>query len=210
MTKIKDGKITEKEVIVGTYSSIEHGNLKKVTSIVLHRTDSSKAKSTLDAYAGKQKTGAHFLIDVNGDIYQTANLNKTCWHVGQIIPRCLNSDPGCDKNELKTIAALSHEKGLSFSKRMNNLSKHESEKEYPLRYPSNADSIGIEVVGKSLPAKKTFEVPTSGQLKSLKWLVNILVEEYNISLSKDVFAHGAIARKEASEGAQILQFLLAP
>ena len=63
MAKIEDGKIIDKEVELKTYSSIEHGNIDKVTSIVLHRTDSSNAVEVLNAYAKGQKTGAHFLIE---------------------------------------------------------------------------------------------------------------------------------------------------
>lgn len=45
------------------------------------------------------------------------------------------------------------------------------------------------------------------QLTSLERLVDVLVKEYNLNLRNDVYAHGAIARKEASEGAQLLQYL---
>ena len=44
-------------------------------------------------------------------------------------------------------------------------------------------------------------------LKSLKWLVEIIAKEYKINIKTNVYAHGAIARKEVSEGAQLLQFL---
>ena len=69
MAKIKDGIIVDKTVDVKTYASIEHSGLNKVTSIVLHRTDSSNAKSTIQAYARGRKFGAHFLIGKNGKIY---------------------------------------------------------------------------------------------------------------------------------------------
>ena len=207
MSKIEDGKIIDKKVEIKTYSSIEHGNISNVTSIVLHRTDSYNAEGTLSAYAKGKESGAHFLIDKNGQIYQTANLKKFCQHVGVLLPRC-EIEKNCDPKELKTITALIHEKGLSFSSRARNLSRHESEKKYPLRYPSNNDSIGIEVVGKFLPAEKTFEKPTAQQLSSLKWLVDILIEEYSLDLRNHVYAHGAIARKEVTEGAQLLQYLL--
>lgn len=63
------------------------------------------------------------------------------------------------------------------------------------------DSDGIEVVGRFLPAEKSFEKPTLEQFSSLKWLVGILTEGYGLDLRHDVYAHGAIARKEAPEGA---------
>ncbi len=153
MTKVESGKIVDKAVEIKTYTSIDHGDLSKVTSIVLHRTDSSAANSTLAVYTKGQKTGAHFLIDKNGYIYQTANMNKICWHVGILRPRC-QIEKGCNRKELKTITALIHEKGFSFGRRARNLSRHEAGKKYPLRYPVNSDSIGIEVVGKFWSTKK--------------------------------------------------------
>lgn len=59
-----------------------------------------------------------------------------------------------------------------------------------------------------MPAEKTFEKPTSQQFSSLKWLVDILIEEYSLDRKNHVYAHGAIARKEVTEGAQLLQYLL--
>lgn len=126
--------------------------------------------------------------------------------MGVLLPRC-QIENSCDPKELTTITALIHEEGLSFGRRARNLSRHEVNKKYPLRYPSNSDSIGIEVVGKFWPSDKSFEKPTSEQLKSLKWLVEIIVAEYNLNIRNDVYAHGAIARKEITEGAQLLQYL---
>ena len=145
--------MVDKSVEVKTYPSIEHGALLSVTSIVLHRTDSSTAASVLNAYKSGQKTGAHFLIEKDGKIYQTASLEKICWHVGILQPRCVNEST-CDPTELKNINALLHQKGLSFSKRAKNVSSHENTKAYPLRYPANSDSVGIEVVGRFLPSTK--------------------------------------------------------
>lgn len=206
MAKIENGKVIDQKVEIKTYSTLEHGDIKKVTSIVLHRTDSSTAVSTLSAYAGGKKSGAHFLIDKDGHIYQTASLKKYCQHVGILLPRC-QIENNCDPKELKTITALIHEKGLRFSDRANNLSRHEAAKKYPLRYPSNLDSIGIEVVGLFVPWEKSFEKPTVQQFSSVKWLVGVLVAEYGLNLRTDIYAHGVIARKEAAEGAQLLQYL---
>ncbi len=206
MTKVKDGKLVDKTVDVKTYASIEHGNINKITSIVLHRTDSSNASSTIQAYANGKKSGAHFLIDKAGKIYQTADMRKICWHVGILLPRC-QIEKNCNPKELKTITALIHEKGFSFGRRARNLSRHEAGKKYPLRYPSNSDSIGIEVVGKFWPSQKSFDKPTQQQLKSLKLLVEIIAKEYKLNINNNVYAHGAIARKEVSEGAQLLQYL---
>ena len=199
MTKVKDGKLVDKTIDVKTYASIEHGNINKITAIVLHRTDSSNASSTIQAYANGKKSGAHFLIDKVGKIYQTADMRKICWHVGILLPRC-QIEKNCNPKELKTITALIHEKGFSFGRRARNLSRHEAGKKYPLRYPSNSDSIGIEVVGAFWPSQKSFDKPTQQQLKSLKFLVKIIAKEYKLNINYSVYAHGEIARKEVSEG----------
>lgn len=80
--KIEKGRVVSDRVKVENYSSIEHGTLKGVSAIVVHRTDSSSAKSTLQAYSSGKTAGAHFLIGKDGEIVQTASLEKVCWHVG--------------------------------------------------------------------------------------------------------------------------------
>jgi len=67
------------------FKNTEHGNLapEDVNAIVLHRTGGSDAASTLAGYKN-QTVGAHFLIDSDGTIYQTAGLDKEAWHVGNI------------------------------------------------------------------------------------------------------------------------------
>ncbi|HWU76002.1 MAG TPA: peptidoglycan recognition family protein [Rhodanobacter sp.] len=206
MATIQNGKLIDPQVEVKLYPSIEHGALGAVSSIVLHRTDSSSAAGTFSAYAGGKQTGAHFLLDKSGRIYQTASLEKVCWHVGILLARC-EVEKSCDPHELKTITSLMHKKGEGFGTRARDLSRHELGKTYPARYPSNNDSIGIEVVGMFLPGNKAFEQPTPAQLKSVKYLVDILLKLFRLNLLSDVYAHGEIARKEVSEGAQLLQYL---
>jgi N-acetyl-anhydromuramyl-L-alanine amidase AmpD len=76
-----------------------------------------------------------------------------------------------------------------------------------MRYPSNNDSLGIEVVGRYNKATDMFETPTSKQFKSVKWLAEALIKEYSLDLNKDVYAHGVIARKKEAEGIRLLQHL---
>jgi N-acetyl-anhydromuramyl-L-alanine amidase AmpD len=206
MTTITNGIIVDKRVIAKRYNSIEHGNISKVKSIVLHRTVGSSATSSLNGYASGQKAGAHFLIANDGTIYQTASLERLCWHVGILYSRC-KKEKSCDPNELMTVNSLLYQKGLLFSKRVKNVSRHESRKPYPLRYPSNNDSIGIEVVGCYNHATNIFDRPTKKQFESLKWLVKILLKEFSLVLNNDVYAHGVIARKKKAEGVQLLQYL---
>ena len=207
MATLDKGKLVDPAIEVKLYAAIEHGSLDAVHAIVLHRTDSSTATSTLDAYAGGKQTGAHFLIDKAGKIYQTARVDQVCWHVGILLARC-QVEQGCNPQELKTIASLMHAPGVGFGARARSLSRHEVAKTYPSRYPSNNDSLGIEVVGKFDPAQKSYEAATAEQLKSVKYLVDLLVQQFSLKLLSDVFAHGAIARKEVTEGAQLLKALI--
>jgi N-acetyl-anhydromuramyl-L-alanine amidase AmpD len=203
---IKDGIIQDKNVELKIYPSVQHGQMNKVAAIVLHRTDSSNANSTLQAYSKGKKSGAHFLIDKSGKIYQTAKMNQKCWHVGILQSRC-QTEGDCSQQENKRVNSLIHQKGLSFGRRARNLSRHEAKKKYPDRYPSNDDSIGIEVVGKFITTAKTFGEPTSHQFNSLRWLVELITTEYNLNINNDVYSHGAIARKQPCEGAQLSQSL---
>lgn len=98
----KDGLISSPKVKVKRYNSIEHGQISKITSVVLHRTAGSSASASLNAYAAGQSTGAHFLIDREGGIYQTASLNERCWHVGKLYSRCKN-EGACSPDELKRL-----------------------------------------------------------------------------------------------------------
>ncbi|PXF32106.1 N-acetylmuramoyl-L-alanine amidase [Pokkaliibacter plantistimulans] len=205
---LTDGIANFAAVTVQTYPSIEHGRLDTVRSIVLHRTDSFSAKSSLSAYQAGQKTGAHFLIDTDGCVMQTASLQKQCWHVGQLQSRCMN-ESSCSPSELSSINGMLQQKGQTWRQRYVAVSRFEAAKAYPARYPSNSDSIGIEVVGKFLNSVAGYQRPTDAQKKSLAWLVGALLSEYGLQLSRDVFAHGDIARKEKLEGSQLLQFLRA-
>lgn len=164
MTTVTNGIIVDKRITVKRYNAIEHGNINNITSIVLHRTAGSSATSSLNGYAAGQKTGAHFLIANDGTIYQTASLEKLCWHVGILYSRCAD-EKSCDPKELKTVNSLLHQKGFSFSKRVKNVSRHELGKTYPLRYPSNSDSLGIEVVGRF---NKATNILNDQQINSFK------------------------------------------
>ena len=85
MARIEKGIVADEKVELKTYSSIEHDNIKKISSIVLHRTDSTSANGTLSAYTNGKKSGAHFLIDKSGPIYQTASM-LACGRVVATLP----------------------------------------------------------------------------------------------------------------------------
>jgi N-acetyl-anhydromuramyl-L-alanine amidase AmpD len=201
------GIVNHKSVIQKLSNNLEHGALVSVADLVLHRTDSSTAKSTLLQYAKKStSSGAHFLIAEDGTIYQTAKTNKKCYHVGQVYSRC-RIEQACTPAELKTIKGMLHAKGASWKKRFNDVRDHELKKSYPDRYPANNDSIGIEIVGKFDVANSVYPLPNKKQQTSIKWLVKELLATFNLDFVDDVYAHGSIAHKEKSEGVATLKWL---
>ena len=85
----KDGMLVDGKVILRRFPTIEHGKLAGVQAIVVHQTDAPTAQHTFNSYTAGGN-GAHFLIDKNGLIYQTASMNMRCYHVGRLIKsKCL-------------------------------------------------------------------------------------------------------------------------
>lgn len=154
----KDGMVLDPRVRVARQSTIERGDMAKVNGIIVHQTGGSTAGSSLSSYKNAGASGAHFLIDRDGTIYQTASLYKKTWHVGKLKARCL-VEQRCTPVEL---AAL---------KKFNPTAENAQEKakKVPGRYPSNDDSVGIELVGKVL-ANGVYDAVTSDQNASLRWL----------------------------------------
>nr|WP_240754344.1 N-acetylmuramoyl-L-alanine amidase [Lampropedia aestuarii] len=77
------------------------------------------------------------------------------------------------------------------------------QKKVPDRYPANIDSIGIEIVGQALPLTaleddKIFESLSNEQTVSLRWLINQLSAQLNISPS-EIFRHSEISYKNKTE-----------
>jgi N-acetyl-anhydromuramyl-L-alanine amidase AmpD len=99
MAELKNGILVDSRVTAKTIANIEHGalDLKQVDSIVIHQTYSPTAESTMEGWKTRVY-GAHFLVDtgvatvikkktysgIDGKIYQTAHLDKMCWHVGKV------------------------------------------------------------------------------------------------------------------------------
>ena len=168
--------------------------MKIVRGIIVHQTGGSTAASSLESYKNPRANGAHFLIERDGTIYQTASLYKKTWHVGQLKARCL-LEQRCTPVEL---AALK-----KFNPAAEN--RRETAKQPPDRFPSNEDSFGIELVGKALPhgdsvppEKKIYDVVTQQQNESLKWLVLELRMTLKVPLT-EVFRHPDVSRKNPSE-----------
>ncbi|MFK5913630.1 MAG: peptidoglycan recognition family protein [Woeseiaceae bacterium] len=172
--------------------------------MVLHRTGSQTASSVLNAWKSK-KEGTHFLISENGDIYQTASLKKQCWHVGKLYSKC-RTTTSCSSDDAKKLEKILHKKNISWGNKFRLVTKSELTKSYPIRFPHNHDSLGIEIVGVISRNKEIYELPNKKQLESLSWLLGELVATYSLSV-KDIYAHGQIAHKDKnkSEGAASLK-----
>ena len=195
MGAIKDGKLIDPRVTLKISATIERGALTKVNAIVIHQTGAPTAESTLASYRGKAN-GAHFLIDKDGTIYQTARVTQKTYHVGKIKSRCLETHL-CTKEETTAAKDILFAKGKGYCTRVEELATHERKKEYPKRYPTNSDSIGIELVGET-NAQGAYVTPTAMQTGALKFLVSELQTGLGLTAS-NVFRHPEVSYKQPSE-----------
>jgi hypothetical protein len=188
----KDGMIVDGKVVNKRSLSIERGVMKKVNGIIVHQTGGGTAQSSLDSYKKKDANGAHLLIDKDGTIYQTASLYQRANHVGKLKSRCI-SENRC------TPAEIQAQKKFSPSAE----NKREMAKQVPDRFPSNSDSIGIEIVSAATQSPKDknvfiYDSVNEKQNASLAWLVRSLSATLGVSM-KEVFRHPDVSRKQASE-----------
>ena len=182
----KDGMVQDLRVRAARQATIERGDMAKVNGIIVHQTGGSTAASSLSSYKNAGASGAHFLIDRDGTVYQTASMYKKTWHVGKLKARCL-VEQRCTPVEL---AAL---------KKFNPTAENSQEKakQVPNRYPSNDDSVGIELVGKVL-ANGVYDAVTADQNTSLRWLVSEIQTTLGVAVT-EVFRHPEVSRKNPSE-----------
>lgn len=190
----KQGRVLDKRIIGAIAISLEHGPMESVRGLIVHQTGGPTAKSTLDSYKKSGADGAHFLIDKDGTIYQTASVYKKTYHVGKLKSRCM-LEARCSPQE----KILNSQWSPSLQ------DKREMKKPTPDRFPSNVDSIGIELVGEALPRgksvsddNKTYEIVTDAQNQSLKWLIAGLVESLKINY-KEIFRHPVVSYKNKTE-----------
>lgn len=184
-----NGLVVDPRVQRAISPELERGPMGQVHGIIVHQTDSSTSASTLEHYKQKGAFGAHFLIDKDGTIYQTAPVTKKTLHVGTLKSRCL-IEKKCSKDETKRISNL----------KIHALSQHELVKSWPERYPSNQDSIGIELVGKFIEKDNKYESVTDEQNASLSWLIGRLSVELGVQMT-EVFRHPDVSYKQPSEAA---------
>ncbi len=188
------GKAIHKKIKLKISLPIEKRPMNKIRGIIVHQTGGATAKSAFNSY-NFGKSGAHFLIDKDGTIYQTASLIKQTWHVGKLKPRCL-AEMRCTPTELTQLKKFTP----------SGTHRREMAKNVPNRYPSNQDSIGIEIVGQALPVnepdhdKRTYETLTKEQSDSLKWLIQELRFSLKVPLT-EIFRHPTVSYKNKTEAA---------
>lgn len=199
MSALVNGKLVDKKVTQKIYSKLHKGSMSGAHAIVVHQTGAPSAQHTFNSYTNAGANGAHFLIDKQGAIYQTALTNQITYHVGKLQSRCLQTKV-CSKNEIAAATNILFAKGQSFAVRVRNLHAHEKVKAYPDRYPTNNDSIGIELVGNFDSTKKSYESVSVNQNTSLKWLVAELTKLLSLTAA-DIYRHPTVSRKQASEAA---------
>ena len=190
----KAGHVVDARIKLAISPHIERGPLTTVRGLIVHQTGGATARSSLASYGRPKANGAHFLIDRDGKIYQTASLFKQTWHVGSLRARCI-AEYRCTEVELKFLA------------RFDPKAEHRNEmgKPVPDRYPANNDSIGIEIVGavvtargRSAAEKGVYEPVNREQNTSLKWLVHALSIAFSVPMT-EVFRHPVVSRKNPTE-----------
>ena len=122
-------------------------------------------------------------------------MQKQTWHVGNIRARCAQ-EGSCSASEKTAIdKLLSQQK--SYAERIREVSNREIQtKDYPDRYPTNQDAIGIEIVGRD------YTKATPEQLSAVRDLVEALKDRFGLS-NDDVYAHGTISYKDPQEGSNL-------
>ncbi|MCS0616607.1 N-acetylmuramoyl-L-alanine amidase, partial [Massilia kyonggiensis] len=124
---------------------------------------------------------------------------RQTWHVGKLRARCL-AEHRCSPTELQ---ALRH-----FSPRVEH--RMETAKQVPQRYPSNEDSIGIEIVGAVVAGRgqnsaeqEVYEPVNAQQNASLRWLISELTSTFGIPMT-EIFRHPVVSRKNPTEAESAL------
>lgn len=197
MSKLVDGVLEDAKVAQKIFNGLHKGKMARVNAIVMHQTGAPTAQHTFNSYESASH-GAHFLIDKEGLIFQTALTNQIAHHVGRLRSRCVEQPATCSKDELSTANAIYLKKGVSYSVRVRDLHLYEMTKSYPDRYPSNEDSIGIEIVGSYDAKNQSYEDVNAKQNASLKWLVAELCIHLNLQ-DGDIYRHPVVSYKQPSE-----------
>lgn len=181
------GYIQNAGFVLKPIAALEKGAIQGPKAVVLHRTDSKTIGSPLKSFEGG--IGTHFIVDKDGSIYQAASLLKKTFHVGKIKSRCFDAGI-CPLDEMNQLRAWGWAPGRVYD--------HEKAKAYPVRYPMNEDSVGIETV--SDHDGKAWEPATPAQADAIQLIIQILKREYGLG-NADIYEHDKISYKTEGEGA---------
>lgn len=195
-----DGYLTDPDITRTAIPALERGAMTDVNGIVLHRTMGSTAAGTLSHWRGQDNPhGTHFLIDRDGTIHQTASLDNSTSHVGRIRSRG-EVEGTLTPEGTRELAATRAAPGNDYQA----VHALESARPYPQRFPTNRDSIGIEVVATYNERTQTWQEPTEAQRASIQRLVGTLQQNYGLN-DRDIYEHDRISHKTQGEGAGLYQ-----
>ena len=192
------GIVHDAKVRLAIRPMIEHGAMTTISGIVVHQTGAPTARSSLDSYLLKGANGAHFLIDKDGTIYQTASVARVTHHVGQLKSRC-RVEMRCTPAETRALAGKRPGKPIG---------RIESAKPWPGRYPGNSDAIGIEFVSGARPkvggsaGEFEYDVVTREQQAAFDWLLPRLLHHFHVRAT-EVFRHPEVSWKQPSEASSV-------
>lgn len=200
------GLVQSPKVKIKLFPNLYRGDMWIVHGIIVHQTETSTDQAVFNSYSrhpfANGPSGAHFLIDKDGTIYQTASLFKKVWHIGKLKSRCLY------EHKCTMASAYMDKKTRKFFS-AKKISQIEFKKNFPTRFPTNSESIGIELVGECVPLKPgqippnkhdkcVFEKVTDEQNASLKWLIQKLTQTLGISMT-EIFRHPVVSNKTSTE-----------
>ena len=195
-----DGFLTDPGITRTPVAGVEHGAMPQVNGIVLHRTESSTASSTLNSWRSRTDgVGAHFLIDRDGTIHQVASVDRQAWHVGPVRSRG-EVEGTITPEDQREVDAARGGRAEWTGTAARAVGRLEATRPYPERYPTNGDSVGIEVVGRYNAGTQTWDAPTPEQTASIRSLVGSLQTNFGLN-DNDVYQHDVISRKTPGEGA---------
>ncbi|CAM3763388.1 N-acetylmuramoyl-L-alanine amidase [Paracidovorax anthurii] len=199
--------IQNARIVARREMKIERGRMDKVNGIVVHQTNTASESAVFNSYSSPQANGAHFLIAKDGSIYQTASMFFKTNHVGRLRARCI-AEKTCAPAEIV----------LNSSTRYAAIHASEMGKEVPARYPSNTDSIGIEIVGVAIPPppqniprglseyrrklyiteNSVYEPLTGPQKLSLQYLIDQITQTLSVPKT-EVHRHPDVSHKNRTE-----------
>lgn len=187
----KEGWAADPRITIRKFPHLKVGLLSVIRGIIVHQTAAPTAAATLSQYKNAGANGAHFLIDKDGSVSQTASILWKVQHVGPIKARCI-VEHSCAPVDAAALVKL----------KAKPIGLRELRKSVPQRYPANKDGLGIEIVGAALPKGNStyapFEPVNKSQNTSLKWLVAQLRESFRVPLN-EVFRHPQVSEKDIHE-----------